>query len=611
MLNTLLNALNKKGLNYVNNLLSENVIITEKLDTYRVLFENVNGKLTFFKKDNTPINLIERVLTNIWEDAIIELSIILSEHELPLGLRFGLAYTPNEKPIRLVYNKIPKYILTDVSKRDEKNNKVIESFDYNKITEWAAEFNLGGPPIIFDGKLNEKQKENIIKYVSGNYDNIDKLEDIFEKKYSKAEIIEGIIIKTDTELYQVESYEFNILNEAYQRVETSRDFYDLTILEINSFMESYQFPLVLEGVNSDDLYLEIICDIFNKYNAKEKVYEDLDPNYLVPPSYGDNGDLNLLLLKNKKTLSILENGNNIHKSLFKIMLSSFRKYKKPFGLLKECDTEKFNTYTYLINEKSSGKPLGNLPEVQLLLEFSSANDITVQEYNSENIVVRELDQKLENNDIDNMRVIASVQKSFKLNTPKIKKSENKCIVYIVDPEPITISHQENLQNLYNIWKLPIIVAFVKSDNRVNGKKFHMSDDLKKAQVMAFANANHNICPAFFLMNTWSLTEIFNFCRPKYEPIALVVDNNKKSEFVLQLYFEEKIMGGRINVEPDFNIADTENKELLQSYRSIEDNNSVKFNNLTPSCIWGLLPKMVSEFKTWNGETPMQFTPNKF
>jgi len=65
MLNTIKTTLKKRGSEYVNKFLSEEVTITEKLDTYRILFENKNGELNFYKKDNSDLNLIERVLTNI------------------------------------------------------------------------------------------------------------------------------------------------------------------------------------------------------------------------------------------------------------------------------------------------------------------------------------------------------------------------------------------------------------------------------------------------------------------------------------------------------------------------------------------------------------------
>ena len=72
-LNTIASVLNKRGQSYVDKILDEEVVITEKLDTFRILFEMNEGELTFYKKDNTEITFIERTLNDIWESALLEL----------------------------------------------------------------------------------------------------------------------------------------------------------------------------------------------------------------------------------------------------------------------------------------------------------------------------------------------------------------------------------------------------------------------------------------------------------------------------------------------------------------------------------------------------------
>lgn len=600
MLNTLSQVLEKRGQRYVNQFLSEKITITEKLDTYRILFENVDGEIKFFKKDNTELNLIERVLTNIWEDGIIELSIILAESEVPEGLRFGVAYTPVNKPIRLLYESLPKYVLTDVTKRHKNSNKVLESYDYDEVKHWAESFKLGRPPVIFEGNLSNEQKKDLIAYGSSDFDEKTKLEEILEGSYSNAEIIEGIIIKNDNQLMQIESYEFGLLNETYQKLESPRDFYDLTLLRINSFMEKYDFPM-LEMQESDEAYVSLICDMFNKYCEAGNISEDLDPAYLTPPNYGYAGGLNLLLFKNKETIKILEKGDKIHESIFKIMLSSFRKYKRPFGLLKESDIQKFNTYVYFINEKTQGPELGKAPslEAELLLENRSGN-----------IVVGEMEKRIKT-DVDNMRVISSVQKAFQPVAPRHEQGKEKCVVYITDPQPLTTSQFENIKNMSDMWNCPVIISFIEGVKREAGREFHLSDDTKSAQLEMLADANKGVIPAFFSLESWDLMAIFEYCRPKYEPIAIITDENKKSELVVQLYFEEEVMGRRISVEKNFNIGEMENKDKLMSFRAIEDENFVAFKDLTPQSSWALYDTMVSEYKEWNGSVPSQFEPNKF
>ena len=592
-LNTVQQILQKNGSKYVDKFLNDELIITEKLDTYRILFENVNGEIKFYKKDNSEINLIERVLTNVWEDSIIELSIILHEANIPEGLRFGLAYTPVERPIRIPYTKLPKYLITDITRR--KNNKVIESFNYDELQNWAEILQLGRPPVIFKGKLSEAQKKALLEYSSGNYDNIeDNLSELltnrFNGTYSGESIIEGIIISDGEKLAQIISYEFELLNETYQKVESSRDFYDLTILSLNNFLERYPFPL-MEGQNPDEMYLEMVCDIFNHYCESSSVTEGMKPEYLTPPNFGYTGGLNLLLIKNKKTLELLENGGKVFESIFRVILSSLRKYKKEYGLLNESAVNKFNTYVYLISEKIMN-PIEESP-------FDDHESHMIVE-KSENIVVDAVARKVAS-DVDNMRIIASIQKTFEPKGREGKPGENKCAVYITDFKPFTKSQEDNIKSIQNMWGCPVVICSVGNSRRVRGEKFFFTDSLVKNQMKSFADSNKDIVPAYFLLTDWDLYKIFTTVRPKYEPIAIITDLTKKSELSLQLYFEEEVMDERISVEKNLNIGELENKDQLHAFRAIEDMDFSSFKEVVPQSIWGLWDSMQSEWKTWNGK----------
>ena len=605
-LNTLISILEKKGLDYLTNFLNEELTITEKLDTYRILFEKHEDKIIFFKKDNTELNLIERTLTNIWEDAIIELTTIVGDKKLPEGIRFGIAYTPIEKPIRIPYLNIPKYILTDVTLK--KNNKVIESYDYEEVNNWAAILNLGKPPIIFSGKLNEEQKETLIKYGLNKFEDLKNInfskiiENLFKKTYSNQDLIEGITIKSNKDLAQIISYEFNLLNESYQKEECHRDYYDIILLNINKFLDNYNIP-ILEGLTSEKLYLELISDIFNKFCEKNPlIIEGLKSEYLTSPTFGYCGDLNLLLIKNRKTLEILEKGGKIYEALFKIILSSLRKQRKEYGLLNENAINKFNSYVTLIKHiiKENKE------------DINEHNNMLDEEFKSENIVINALDKR-KPTDIDNMRIIASIQKAFEPSILEIKKGKDNVAVYITECLPFTNSQLENILFINKLWKCPIIIGSISNKRRIRGNEFIFSDLLIKSQLESISIFNKDIILAYFMLGSYSLTEVFEYCRPKYEPIALITDFGKKSEFAIQLYFEDKIMGGRINVNQNFNIGEMDNKVKLQSFRAIEDNLFVMFKENTPQSIWSLWDVMVSEYKTWSGQikTQFDFQENKF
>lgn len=586
MINRLSQVLEKRGPMYVNNLLDEEVTITEKIDTFRIIFERKDNEILFYKKDNTPITLTERVLTDIYEDAILEIPLITKEAEIPEGYHFGVYYTPVERPIRIPYSKLPKYILTDVTKRDE-NNKVIESCDYETVKQWAGVLCMGRPPVLFEGKLTEEQKKLLIAYDTKQYEGEEMtfskmIEKVFETSYSQEDIIEGIIIKSGNKISQIISYEFDLLNEAYEKENESRDFYDIIITDITRFLDNYNIPM-LESDNSDELYLNIICDIFNNYCEKQEINEEMDEKYLTPPRFGHYGKLNKKLITNEKTLKWIKT-SPIYEALFKVFLSSFRKYKKPYGLLTENIISKFNSYVKLINSY-----INKFENTELLTEVRS-----------ENIVISAIKRR-KPNDVDNMRVIASIQKTFEPRIRDVNRGAQTCAVYLTTFEPFTNAQMTNVIRMRDMWNCPVVVCAVVNEYKVKGKEFHASDELKKAQMEALINYDNELIPACALLDSWSLTEIFEYCRPQFEPIVIITDTGKKSEMTLQLFFEEEVMGGRINVEDNFNVGELENEDRLAAFRAIEDNNYSLFMELTPNAIHNLYNNIFSEYRLWSGQ----------
>jgi hypothetical protein len=337
------------------------------------------------------------------------------------------------------------------------------------------------------------------------------------------------------------------------------------------------------------MYLEMVCDIFNHYCESPSVTEGMKPEYLTPPSFGYTGGLNLLLIKNNKTLELLEKGGKVFESIFRVILSSLRKYKKEYGLLNEAAISKFNTYVYLISEK-----------IMNPIEESPFEDAQMIAEKSENIVVAAVTKKIAS-DVDNMRVIASIQKTFEPKGREGKPGSEKCALYITEFKPFTKSQEDNIRSIQNMWKCPVIIATVANSRRVRGERFFFTDTLVRAQMKSFADSNKDIVPAYFLMDDWDLYSIFLMTRPKYEPIALITDMGKKSDLALQLYFEEEVMDERISVEKNFNIGEMENRDQLLAFRAIENMDFSGFKNLVPESLYGLWDSMQSEWKTWNGK----------
>lgn len=597
MINRLEEIYAKRGESYVRDILKKRLIISEKLDTSRIQFEKTEGKLKFYNKDNKEIDIVMRTISDVWEPAMLELPILIENANITEGLRFGLSYSPAERPQRIPYSNIPKYILTDVSRRD-KNNKVISSLDRSEIEDWAAKLCVGRPPVIFEGHLNDDSIDSLISYSVGNFtrgnENLSSLvSKIFGKTYSREPLIEGIVIESDNILSQIVAYEFDILNESYKRESSNRDIYDLVIISLNSFLNTYKFPFV-ESYDRDERYINLVCDIFNEYMSRSNfINEGISPECLTPSSFGEKkSSLNRSFIKNEITLKIL-NDNVINESVFKIFLSALKKKKRPYGLLDESFIDKFNSHVHLIDSFVN----------------SFTGESSLNESVSENISIDAIRNR-QSSDIDSMRVISSIQRAFRPANELPEKSTTPCVVYLTNFMPFTNSQLNNIRNMNKQWSCNVVICSASDKKKMRGNKFGVSDELLRAQMKTIRDFEKELVCGYILLESRSLQEIYEYCRPRFEPIALITDMGKKSEMGLQLYFEEEIMGKRLNVEDNFNIGEMENQDELMALRSIEDENFSNFSELVPPYIKNFYNNFVNEYKIWDGKILNQFVNKK-
>ena len=231
--------------------------------------------------------------------------------------------------------------------------------------------------------------------------------------------------------------------------------------------------------------------------------------------------------------------------------------------------------------------------------MSKNNSESINEAVSNNSVISSIQNK-QVSDIDNMRVIASIQKAFTPREFQLEKGKTPAVVYITSYVPFTQSQFDNIKNMKKQWGCNVIIGAVSNKNRVPGKKFHLSDELVNAQMKTIQEFNRDIVEGFMMLDSWSILEIFEFCRPKYEPIAVITDMYKKSELALQLFFEEEIMSKRLDVEDRFNVGEMENKDALPALRAIEDENFSSFNELVHAPIKNYYNNIVNEYKLWSG-----------
>lgn len=152
----------EKGYEFLANLLDQKVVINVKVDQVAFVVKKIGEEIQFFGRDGKqPINIIKRATNNLYEDAITHVN-KMSWDWLPDGIEVYLEYFTDKLEMSTHYNKRPRngLIVSYV-----KYNGAVLSPDKPLVSEISLTFQVSPPPILFNGFLNEYQKNALLNYV--------------------------------------------------------------------------------------------------------------------------------------------------------------------------------------------------------------------------------------------------------------------------------------------------------------------------------------------------------------------------------------------------------------------------------------------------------------
>jgi hypothetical protein len=178
---------------------------------------------------------------------------------------------------------------------------------------------------------------------------------------SLEEPIEGVVFRFGSIDGVGESFTAKILDPVFDDITRQNnvkkvsyfpsDIYGITILEVmNYILDKGITSFSFEGEDPQDKYISFVCSVFNSF-AKEygDKYLGLDfqePDFLKQPGF----ESNLELIKDEETKSLIADDES-YESLFKLILSAFRKIKKrPGGFFTQGAIEQFNLLVKEISE---------------------------------------------------------------------------------------------------------------------------------------------------------------------------------------------------------------------------------------------------------------------
>ena len=375
----------KQGQQFLDDLFGKELTVSEKLNGMSFSFEKsiFDGSLSFYKRDQVnPITKIDRVLMKYYESPIAHIQElpVLTLDEIPSGWRFGMEFFINPSPVLISYQRIPKngLVLTHVVVKNQFGDIERTIVEKEELDYWADLLGVEQPPIIFQGKLSDEQKVSINDFVNSAHDNLKKehgtesfakyLITVLNSELNKTflndsleEPIEGVVFRFGSIDGTGESFTAKILDPVFEDITRQNnvkkvsyfpsDIYGITLLEVMNYIldkgiDSFTFT----GEDPQDKYISFICSVFNSftedYGEKYLGLDFQEPEFLKQQGFESNVDL----IKDEKTKSLISDDES-YESLFKLILSAFRKIKKrPGGFFTQGAIEQFNLLVREISE---------------------------------------------------------------------------------------------------------------------------------------------------------------------------------------------------------------------------------------------------------------------
>lgn len=359
--------------NFIELLRDSNILIYENIQGTKVFIEYNHGTEEFILRvksvNSTPINKIDLALQKYYHKIFDYLDSLDERVKklIPSGVHFCFQFFPDNQPSHIRYDALPKnnLILTSIVK----NN--IFCFNYDEICEYSNLLDVDAQPILFNGILNIKQLE-LIKYFlytrkkdlelifgEGN-DNFASFfykilnpsvkNSILMNDGSYQDMLDKLIIKIDNK----DEISLSILNPLYAKSENNinnyTETYSIIILDFLEYLQGFDFEhKFIKGVLGDEIYLEIISDLFNRY-VEDRGYRVKDFQFTIPPFFFDDKfKINKSFITNKQTKYLIESSERLE-FIFKVLLQSFRiKKDKVVGVFNTNTLKIFNNYVDIIS----------------------------------------------------------------------------------------------------------------------------------------------------------------------------------------------------------------------------------------------------------------------
>ena len=577
----------KKGDEFLGNLLNNYVIINEKIDgTFFGVKKTKEDNFRYFKKSG-EISYVDRVLMRYYEQAISFFEKIPNEkrQRIPSNFYFGFEYFTRGDSKNLGYDRLPKggMILSYIHKLDDSGKIVSTTQNKTQLDKWADYLGVERPPIIFEGHLNDDQKTEILEFVYSSS------EDLFEKfkttsftqyiisilspdkenSFLRDDVdtgIDTIVFRFyDESLENPEENAFlaKMVDPLFQKDKTNseerdnktQDYIWLIVIDLMNHFE-LQSVLDLKKIVSgpgefDEKYVKLINFLFKDFISEySEKYEGLQleiPEYLKRPEF----ELDKSLIKDPEVIKIIDQ-DETYAEVYKILINFFRRTRKKSKA--NFFTPDLLTQLNLIVTKIKNIIMGDELYESLFPSFSEFVD-------SPNEALMLSEEEFAKSDFE--------------------KSEPIPVnILIGNFQPVTMGHIKAAEKLKDKNGNKVFLIAIKPEKPTQHSPFSLGET--RIMLERTQQEYPGLIVDIRTIQSGQIEEILKVIQPEYTPVLWGTSEKRLRDYMLQLdYIKKKKIPLRLS--KDFKLVELPSFIKSEDVReTIKDSNFTKFKKQVPT-----------------------------
>lgn len=573
-------------------LLDNTCVISEKIQASSFHVKRTNTGFDYYKSGSKDaMNKVDRTIVKYYENAIKYFKSISGEvsEQMPTDWKFGFDYMVDKKTVEIEYDELPKnhLILTHIQVMNPNNPNEIKKVirDPQILYKWADILNVQRPQVIFQGKLSDYQKEDLVNLLELN-------ENQFKKEFSTISFTRrvynifnrglnstGLNMDLDKDINSLILNFFdgnsvkNFKLERFDRVKNedrkSSDMYQIAILDLVEFISQYDITSIeLKEDSTDMRYIELISALFNAYvekHATKYIGASFDS---ADFARGDYFELNTSFINNENTLSLIQ--KDILAELFKIALGSFRKKRtKETEIINAALMEQINEIVTKIESSVMGET--NEGDVMNFDTYLKTQNLQTQ--------------------------ISPITEGLTVKYPEQgKKPVN---MFVGRFQPFTLGHAKVLETINKQNGYPVVIFLIKSKTKKKEDAFKRPYD-EETQLEMLNNLKKKYpIEKVYILDRAAIDYMFNAMRAdNYEPVLWGTGTDRFKTYSYQVdkpeYRED------LGVRDDFGLFEIprtgKNISATQVREAMLEDDEKMFKKLTPKEIHSMYGELKSKLE---------------